>query len=412
MPEALNQPECSHSRRPRELEPAGYPCTARGEPGTPDRGYEITYLDSTGRRRWLRVDGNLEDAQAALDDVKARKRRGDRVTPTKATFAEYAQTWLDSQTHLRPRTREWYDVALRIHLNPRIGRLRLSEITEDDVLRVIAEMRAAGKAAWTIRGVLTPLGRILVTAARRGLIASNPVTRLERGERPKIEGRKMRALNSGDITRLLANAPDRYHTLLATGIFTGLRLGELLGLTWEDIDLEAGFLRVSKQLDRHGNLVAPKTAQAIREVGLMPTLVRALQAHRRLAFAYGRAKPTDYAFASDAGTPLHYRNVVRRGLDKAAEAAGLIPPAKERKQAKKDGREVPTLRFHDLRHTFASLLIAQGSNVVFVSRQLGHSSPNVTLNVYAHLFDRVEQEQRAKDALEAAFGGVLSSMKS
>src|SRR5262249_32468434 len=125
------------------------------------RAYEISYLDSDGRRRRQRVAGSLDDAQAALDGVKGRKRRGERVAPSRLTFAEYAQAWLDAQTHLRPRTREWYDIALRVHLIPRLGRLRLSEITEDDVLRVIAEMRAAGKAAWTIRGVLTPLGRIL-----------------------------------------------------------------------------------------------------------------------------------------------------------------------------------------------------------------------------------------------------------
>jgi Phage integrase family len=124
---------------------------------------------------------------------------------------------------------------------------------------------------------------------------------------------------------------------------------------------------------------------------------------REAAFAVRMAKATDYVFASETGTPLHYRNVVRRGLDKAAEDAGLIVSAKERKQAKGDGLDVVPMRFHDLRDTFASLLIAQGSNVVFVSRQLGHSSPNVTLGVYAHLFDQAEHGQRTKDAMEAAF---------
>src|SRR4051794_8879677 len=257
------------------------------------RRYEVTYLDSTGRRRWQRVEGNLEDAQATLDDVKGRKRRGERVAPTKATFAEYADAWLEAQSNLRPRTREWYEIALRVHLKPRLGRLRLADVGEDDVLRVIGEMRAAGKAPWTIRGVLTPLGRVLGSAARRGLIASNPVARLERGERPKIEGREMRVLDTSEIELLLANAPARYRVLLAAAVFTGLRQGELLGLTWADVDLEAGLVRVRKQLDRHGNRVAPKTAQAVREVGLMPAMVHTLRAHREAAFARGVAKATD-----------------------------------------------------------------------------------------------------------------------
>jgi len=154
-------------------------------------------------------------------------------------------------------------------------------------------------------------------------------------------------------------------------------------------------VRVRKQLDRQGRRVAPKTPQAVRDVELMPALGRVLRAHKAEAFARGHAKPSDFVFASRVGTPLHYRNVSRRGLDPAVRRAGL--EAGER------------LRFHDLRHTFASLLVAEGLNVVFVSRQLGHASSNITLAVYSHLFDRAEHGQRARAALEAGFGSMLES---
>jgi integrase len=95
------------------------------------------------------------------------------------------------------------------------------------------------------------------------------------------------------------------------------------------------------------------------------------------------------------GTPLHYRNVVRRGLGSAVERAGLSASRQ--------------LRFHDLRHTFASLLIAEGADVVFVSRKLGHASVKTTLDVYAHLFDAAEHGQRFRAALETAFGKVVES---
>ncbi|MBA2460731.1 MAG: tyrosine-type recombinase/integrase [Actinobacteria bacterium] len=94
------------------------------------------------------------------------------------------------------------------------------------------------------------------------------------------------------------------------------------------------------------------------------------------------------------GTPLHYRNLSRRGLGGALERAGL-------------GAE--RVRFHDLRHTFASILIGQGENVVYASRQLGHASPDITLSVYAHLFDRAEHAARASDRLEAAFGNLVET---
>jgi len=124
------------------------------------------------------------------------------------------------------------------------------------------------RAGFTIRTALTPLGRVLSHAARRGLIASNPMSRLERGERPSPGRREMRILQRDEIHALLGAADPRYRPLLATAIFTGLRLGEVLGLTWADVDLKAGTPHVRKQLDRDGHRVAPKTPQAVRDVVL------------------------------------------------------------------------------------------------------------------------------------------------
>jgi integrase len=201
----------------------------------------------------------------------------------------------------------------------------------------------------------------------------------------------MRILDREEIGKVLEAAGLIYRPILATAIFTGLRQGELLGLTWADVDFDAGLVRVRKQLGRDGVRVEPKTAQAVRDVVMMPALGRLLRAHK-LASPYSGA--ADPVFASSAGTPHHYRNIGRRGLEKAVERAAI--PA-------------PNPRFHDLRHTAASLLVAEGLNVVFVSRQLGHASPDITLRVYAHLFDRAEHGKRASDALEAGFGHLLAT---
>jgi integrase len=144
---------------------------------------------------------------------------------------------------------------------------------------------------------------------------------------------------------------------------------------------------VRSALDRHGDDVAPKTQHAVRDVVLIPALAEALRGHRTESAFNG---PDDYVFASLAGTPLHWRNVSRRALKPALKAAGIEP-----------------LRWHDLRHTFASLLIGGGANVVFTSRQLGHGSSDITLRVYSHLFDRAEQAQRTRDLLEATLGDVV-----
>lgn len=359
------------------------------------RVYEFNYQDSDGRTRWQTVVGGLKDARRERAEIVAKLGRGERVAPTRQTFADVATAWLEAQGgRLRPRTREVYETQLRLHVMPRFGRRRIADVNEDDIASLIAEMHVQGYAAWTIRGVLTPFGRVLGYAARRGLIPTNPIRKLERGERPTGEPREMRVLDRSEIASLLDAASPKYRTLLAASVFLGLRQGELLGLTWADIDFEASVVRVRKQLDRSGTRVEPKTPKAIRDVVLMPTLGRLLREHKlRSPFT----APSDYVFTTSEGTPYHWRNISRRGFEKAKHRAGLD----------REGR--PRLRFHDLRHTYASILVAQGENVVYVSRQLGHASVKQTLDTYAHLIDRAEHAQRASDRLETSFGGILRS---
>lgn len=357
---------------------------------TAGRRYEFTYTDSSGRQRWKSVkQGGLSAARLERADVLSRLGRGERVGPSRETLAEAAEAWLEGETQLRPRTLEWYENALRRHVLPRLGQRKIATICEDDIVRLIREMEADGYAGWTIRGVLTPFGRVLGNAARRGTIAANPIRRLERGERPRVERAPMRVLDRDEIGRLLEAASSLYRPVLATAIFTGLRQGELLGLTWADVDFDAGFLRVRKQLGRDGARISPKTASGVRDVTLMPALVRLLREQKmRTPFSL----ESDFVFSSARGGPLDYRNVSRRGLERAFERAGIAEPRP---------------RFHDLRHTAASILVAEGLNVVYVSRQLGHASPDITLRIYAHLFDRAEHAQRASAALEAGFGHLL-----
>jgi len=202
-------------------------------------------------------------------------------------------------------------------------------------------------------------------------------------------------LSSDEIARLLDNCPSLYRPLVATALFTGMRQGEALGLQWADLDLDTGVVHVRRQLLRDGTLGPTKTARGSRDITIFPALVALLREHRRTAFARGHARPSDFVFGSATGGPWHYRNVVRRGLDKATDAARLNV----------DGH--PRLRWHDLRHTYASLLIAQGENVVYVSRQLGHADASITLKIYAHLFDAAEHARRASSRLEASYATVL-----
>lgn len=180
--------------------------------------------------------------------------------------------------------------------------------------------------------------------------------------------------------------------LLATPKFTGLRLGELLGLRLSDVDRQAGVIQVRRQAYRTGKTAPLKTTKATRTVLLTPALSQLLRQHR-LRSAHSLAD--NFVFAP-SGWPTYAPDVIRTcGLHTAVKRTSLDQPDK------------PRFRFHDLRHTYASLLIAQGVNVAFVSRQLGHASITTTLNVYTHLFDHAEHAASVIGRLEDSFGDVL-----
>src|SRR5581483_2594073 len=307
--------------------------------------------------------------------ITSRMRRGERYAPSKLLMRDWADQWLSEQT-VQENTLRNYRWAITQWIKPLLGHLRVSEVTVDDVARYISEIRAAGRAPWTIRACLTPLNRMMAVAARRGHWPSNPSKQLDKTDRPKLTQRKMRVLTQREIEALLREAPENYRTILATLVFTDMRISEALALRWEDVDFQAGLIRVR----------AGKTENAAREIVLIPSLRRLLLEHRLAQ------RPSELVFCSDQGKPLDRRSVAAYGLLRAAEKASL-----------------GHVRLHELRHTFASILIGQGMDVAYVADQLGHSSPQVTLTTYAKLFDPAERREECRRKLEDAFGKYLAS---
>src|SRR3954451_15347342 len=303
-------------------------------------------------------------------------------------FTQYVTSWLNGLEGLvLPSTAEAYAGRLQRHVLPRLAKRRLDEVTVDDILILISDLRKQGYSGTTIAVTLTPLSRLFAHAVRRGLIEVNTVSKLDRSERPRVSRQERPVLNSEEIGRPLEAAAPRVRPLIATAILSGLRQGELLGLHWRDVDFDDELIHVRTALDRKRRDVLPKTQRAVRDVILMPALGEALRQHKtETSFN----QPDDYVFTTRTGTPHHAPHIGLRALKPALEKAQLQP-----------------VRWHDLRHTFASLLIAGGANITFVSRQLGHTSSQITLGVYAHLVDREEQARRTRAMLEAAFGDIL-----
>jgi integrase len=182
-----------------------------------------------------------------------------------------------------------------------------------------------------------------------------------------------------------------YRALFALVAFTGMRISEALGMLWRDVDVDAGILHVEQQLTRYRTLGPLKTEASRREIELPPAVVRLLR-ERWLASPY--KGPTDLVWCTRDGRGLDYRNVgeaFRVAVRRSGVTAG--------------GR----LSLHSLRHGYASLLIGRGLPLLFISRQLGHSKPSMTLNVYAHEFARRESGAAARQALESAYMEMVAA---
>ncbi len=227
------------------------------------------------------------------------------------------------------------------------------------------------------------LNQVCRYALRRGWLADNPVGRLEAGERPHGKAQPVAILEGTDLTRVLEHAGE-HRPLFEFLAYTGLRIGEALGLRWCDIDFDAALIRVRQQLSRQRTPKRLKTDTGNRDVVLAAPVATILH-HQWDASAHRDGD--DLVFCEGDGRGLVY-NYVAEAFRTAVNNAAITGRGR--------------LSLHSLRHGFASMLIASGLNVMFVSRQLGHAKPTTTLSVYAHLFNQAEHAHTARAALEAS----------
>jgi integrase len=219
------------------------------------------------------------------------------------------------------------------------------------------------------------------------LLASNPVSKLEPAEKPHWTPQPVSILEGEQLARLLEHAGN-YRPLFEFLAYTGLRIGEALGLTWADVDFDADLTRVHRQLSRQRQHRPLKTEAGRRDVILAPAVAKQLR-QRWLASPY--KTKTDFVFGNTLGRGRDYRDV-GDAFRLTIKRAGITAPGR--------------LSLHSLRHSYASLLISNGLNVVFVSRQLGHANPNITLGTYAHLFQRADHAATAREAIEAGYAAM------
>jgi integrase len=337
--------------------------------------YRANVWSARDKRRIRKSFSTLAAAKAWRSETMVALRRGTMRAPTATTLREVWGVWLTgaregsvrnrSGDAYKPSVLRGYEASMRLRVLPELGGARLSDLTRVTVQDIVDRMVVDGHHPSTIRNTLMPLRAIFRRALARGEVALNPIAAVEV---PAVRGRRERIAPPMEAAALIAALPEEDRAVWATAFYAGLRLGELKALRDEDVDLEAGVIRVTRSWDRCEGVIEPKSRAGRRAV----PIVAALRSH--LAARKLRRGNAGGLFFSDGSRPFNRDGLVARA-EKAWKAAGLA-----------------SIGLHEGRHTFASILIAAGVNAKALSTYLGHSSIQITLDRYGHLMPGNEEE--------------------
>jgi integrase len=334
-----------------------------------------------GKRRYLYARSRKEAADR-LSHALRRQQDGVRTTSRKLTLAAFLNTWLEQS--VRPNVRPWtykgYEAVVRVHLVPTLGRTELVELGPQQVQEMLNQKFYDGLSAKTVQSIRGVLRTALNEAMRWDLLGRN-VAALARP--PRSQPKPISPFTPDQARQLLDAAQnDRLGPLYAVALAMGLRQGEALGLTWDHVDFTNGLIRVERQLQRRDGglqLVDLKTLQSVRTLPMPGSIAENLKRHladqaKERDLAGKRWRETGLVFTTTIGTGLDGPNVTK-GFQRLLRSAGL-------------GHR----RFHDLRHSCATLLLVQNVPPRVVMEILGHSQISLTMNTYSHVLPGLKRD--------------------
>ena len=322
------------------------------------------------------------EAQLWLRQMQGELEQGFDYQGSKISLKAYLKEWLETnQLALRPKTVYDYEMTLQKHVIPNLGDVSLSEINSLVIEKFYSRLVVAGVGIRTVRIVHSILHRAFEKAIIYGLLTRNPAKNVTL---PRYTQQEMQVWDAVQVNQFLVAAEGSpFEALYHLAVKTGMRQGELLGLKWSDLYWVSGKLHVRRQVQRTRGKGAyfqePKTRAGRRVIQLGQGTLQVLatqkeRQRRQKEFVGTRWCENDLIFPSSIGTPMDARNL-RLNFYDVLDQAGL-----------------PKIRFHDLRHTAASLLLNNGIPVIVVSNILGHSKPSITLDIYGHLFPVMQEE--------------------
>ncbi len=340
---------------------------------------------ATGKRKqqWVSVKGTKKDAEKRLAELLWQIDNGTYMKPGKTTVAEYLARWLKDYVlpNLSPRTAEGYESIIDKHLIPAFGKMVLTQLKPEHIQRYYSEKLESGRIdgkgglnPQTVRHHHMALHCALEIAVKWGLIAKNPADAVNP---PKAKRKEINTMSEQEVSIFLNAAKETpYYELFYLAIFTGMRRSELLALKWSDVDLEQGQLSINRTIHqaKDNSLVFrhPKTEKGRRQLALTPSSVNVLTI----------LKNERSIKSLLSGTTLKDEEFVFCNIDSKPLLPDTVTQAWSR-LVKKVGLE--HIRFHDARHTHASLMLRQGVHPKIVQERLGHASIQITLDTYSHI---------------------------
>ncbi len=353
-------------------------CISKRKNGTYAYTIEMGRHPETGKRRQKMKAGfvSRKEAETALADALSELGRGSYLEPTKKTVQEYFTEFLAAKrSRLRPGTVKTYKWLINYHVIPKLGQIPLAKLTPQHLVALYDKLRVENNLSpQTVNHVHKVIHDGLATAMRHELIHRNVAALVQP---PKVPKTKMNVWTDAQLVQFLDYAkPYRYYMIILLAATCGLRRGEAIALRWEDVDLKAGTITINQSYTRgeRGHIFQePKTKAGIRTIALPQITIDALKRQKVLLAQDKLAagpKYTDHGLVSQTkvGCPVNPYYFEVRWLD-LLRKSGL-----------------PKIRFHDLRHTHASLLLKQNVHPKIVSERLGHSSVGITLDRYSHTY--------------------------
>jgi integrase len=360
------------------------------------------YFDQEGKRH-IKTCKTKKEADGFLVQARHEVARGVHTPEnTSIAVAEAARLWIETGEleKLERSTLRQYRNHIKLHINPLIGNVKLARLSTPAIESFRDELLKKGSRAMA-RKVLASLKSILSEAQRRGLVAQNAAQPVKvdvkkRDQRKLAAGRDIPSKE--EVQTILAKADGRWRPLFITAIFTGMRSSELRGLAWDDVDVEQKVIHVRQRADHWGAMGAPKSAAGDRKIPMSPMVVNALQEWRltcpRTEAGEGAEGRLWLVFPNGNGNVENHANIANRGFYALQLAAGMVDP---------DGK--PKYGMHALRHFFASWAIEKGFSPKRLQALLGHSSIQMTFDVYGHLFPSFEDDHAKFAAGELALVG-------